>query len=1151
MRTFIFHLGCFLPLIMAPLVATPRTLQVPMDCPSIQYAINAGATGDTVLVSPGVYNESVNFAGKAICLASVAGPAATRIEPPSGLTAVYFDNGENSNAVISGFTLTNAGTGISIASSSPTIFSNVIINCGSGITVSSGSPVIENNRITGCGYYGAAVYLTGVCGAAIRSNLIQSNYSGGVIMSGVSGTILIANNRIQGNQGDAIGGNYYYYNNSSFYSANIIQNVIADNSGYAISFWINQGSRGPLMVNNTLVNNANGITLNGYIGAVEVINNIIFGSNAVVIYNYSVVGDAYFQNNDLYALDGTVYSGAVTNLNGLNGNISTNPFLACVPGGDYHLLPGSPCISAGTNSAPCLPGTDLDGTARNPAQVDIGAYAFNPSFPPPPCVYLNPPADMVAVTVPGQNSVAVSYPVIDATPGATVTCAPPSGSVFLAGTNTVICTSVYGTNILTATFRVTVEVPPSITNMTSLVSVPACGNATLSVGVFSTQPISYQWKFGGNAIANATSAVLVITNAQAVNEGYYQVNLSNDLGSTNSPLIYLRVVPTPPRITTQPASLTVFAGGTATLSGSALGSEPLALQWFKDGTALYGATLPQLVIANAQAADAGVYQLAATNYLGTAVSTGATLTVLPAKPWFTLQPVSTATNLGDDVQFSCLAGGSNDATNVLSYAWYFQGNTLAGQTGNTLWLSSITTSNQGSYFVVASNAYGLATSEIAQLTVNLPPALTTGLTNVVADEGSTVAFAVGAAGTPPLTYNWSFNYLPLTNTTATLTINNVKPAQSGFYAVTVSSPSGSISSTGRLSVSFPACKVAAWGDDSGGQTDVPTNLADAVAMAGGDYYSLVLHHDGTITSWGLNNLDAPTNFLRYVALAAGASHALGIFEDGSMAAWGRDDAGQAEVPFGTTDVLSVAAGDAHSLALLASGEVVAWGDNTYGQLNLPSFLQTTGYWTNFPSWTWVTIYPNPVQAIAAHGDHNLALLTNGTVAAWGDNSFGESTVPASLFNAVAIAAGYLHSVALCADGTVVVWGDNTFGQTNVPPGLSNVVAIAAGDFHTLALLSNGRVVGWGDDSFGQAVVPTGQPGAVRIACGSFHNLALTPASQLKGRLISGQMVLDWAAGILQWSPAVSGPYADLPSQRGSYTNLDLLSAPAKYFRVRY
>jgi hypothetical protein len=214
-------------------------------------------------------------------------------------------------------------------------------------------------------------------------------------------------------------------------------------------------------------------------------------------------------------------------------------------------------------------------------------------------------------------------------------------------------------------------------------------------------------------------------------------------------------------------------------------------------------------------------------------------------------------------------------------------------------------------------------------------------------------------------------------------------------------------------------------------------------------------------------------------------------------------------------------------------------------------LQPVEIFTNSPWYYWVTLYPNPVQAITARGNHCLALMTNGTVVAWGDNAFGESTVPTNLVNAVAISAGYLHSVALCADGSVTAWGDDTFGQTNVPPGLTNVVAIAAGDFHTMALLSNGRVVAWGDDSLGQTSVPDGLSGVAGIACGYYHNLALVPATPLKGRLASQQMVLAWGAGILQWAPTPAGPYADLPSQGGTYTNLDLPAAPAKFFRVRY
>jgi alpha-tubulin suppressor-like RCC1 family protein len=193
----------------------------------------------------------------------------------------------------------------------------------------------------------------------------------------------------------------------------------------------------------------------------------------------------------------------------------------------------------------------------------------------------------------------------------------------------------------------------------------------------------------------------------------------------------------------------------------------------------------------------------------------------------------------------------------------------------------------------------------------------------------------------------------------------------------------------------------------------------------------------------------------------------------------------------------------------------------------------------------------PVQAIAAGGNHNLALLANGTVVAWGDNSFGQSSPPSNLSNVVAIAAGYLHSAVLCSNGTVVAWGDDTFGQTNVPLGLSNVVAIAAGNFHTLALLSNGIVVGWGDDTFGELNAPSSVTNAVGIASGSYHGLALVQfSSLLQAHLAGNGLIIQWnGTGTLQWALTPTGPFTDIPCQGNSWTNLDM-STPTKFFRLR-
>jgi alpha-tubulin suppressor-like RCC1 family protein len=152
----------------------------------------------------------------------------------------------------------------------------------------------------------------------------------------------------------------------------------------------------------------------------------------------------------------------------------------------------------------------------------------------------------------------------------------------------------------------------------------------------------------------------------------------------------------------------------------------------------------------------------------------------------------------------------------------------------------------------------------------------------------------------------------------------------------------------------------------------------------------------------------------------------------------------------------------------------------------------------------------------------------------------------------AIAAGFLHSAALLSNGTVVVWGDNSSGQANVPPALSNIVAIASGDFHILALRADGSVIGWGDDLFGQVDVPNSITNATAIASGYYHGLALlptTPATLHVERIANG-IVISWSgAGTLQSAPAVTGPFADILNGTQRYTNSDL-SLPATFYRLR-
>jgi alpha-tubulin suppressor-like RCC1 family protein len=111
-------------------------------------------------------------------------------------------------------------------------------------------------------------------------------------------------------------------------------------------------------------------------------------------------------------------------------------------------------------------------------------------------------------------------------------------------------------------------------------------------------------------------------------------------------------------------------------------------------------------------------------------------------------------------------------------------------------------------------------------------------------------------------------------------------------------------------------------------------------------------------------------------------------------------------------------------------------------------------------------------ALAA-GDAQTAPVRDGwgSAVAWGDNTYGQTTVPPDLGTVIQVAAGQFHTVALQSDGAVRAWGWNQYGQTTVPPDLGIVIQVAAGYGHTVALQSDGTVRAWGDNFFLQTTVP--------------------------------------------------------------------------------